>query len=91
MSSLGSPMWLSILCTRIASVTKETMRVASVVGCIAAAARHRADVGSGSIPDLSTGSLTVSQSGQTGRWQGGRILEVHDEIPLESNISQNDQ
>jgi len=60
--------------------------LAGVAGLRASADIHDKEASSriGSIPDLSTGSLTVSQCGQTGRWRGGRILEACNEIPLET-------
>ena len=38
----------------------------------------------GSIPDISTGSLTVPQYGKMRRWRGGRIFETREEIALET-------
>ena len=46
-----------------------------------------ANGGSGSIPVLSTASLAVPQFGESGRWRGGQMVEVRDEILLETTAS----
>jgi hypothetical protein len=61
--------------------------------CFVTARRHEGTfqalpgIGSyGSLPDLPADSVAVSECGMDSRWQGERILEVRDEIPLETTL-----